>query len=70
MLKWIAQYRQAGRETKLFIFTSIIWTLAVILPAIFCYARLDFVRTGKRTETVPERKTAQNTNQKTIKYHD
>ncbi len=60
MLKWFQKYRMAGRETKLFIATSILWTLAVILPGIFCYARLDFVRSGQPPVTSIEKQNFKN----------
>jgi hypothetical protein len=44
MLSWIRKYRESTRETRLFVLTSILYTAAIILPAIYCYARLDFVR--------------------------
>lgn len=49
MLKWIQQYRQASGETKIFIFTNALFAIAIVATTVYCYARLDFVRSYKIT---------------------
>ncbi len=44
MFKLLMFYREANRETKYFIWTVIVYTLAIVVTTIYCYARLDFVR--------------------------
>jgi hypothetical protein len=54
MLKWFRKFRTASRETKLFIFTSFIWTAVTVLPTIYCYARLDYVRSYDTSQKASE----------------
>lgn len=51
MFKWVKQYQTASRQTKYFIFNWIIYTLAIIITTVYCYGRLDFVRSYKTTKT-------------------
>jgi len=44
MFQWVKSFRESSSETKNAIFALLFWALPVILTAIFCYARLDFVR--------------------------
>lgn len=44
MLKWYREFAAASYETKMFAFTWAVYVLAIIVTTIYCYARLDFVR--------------------------
>jgi len=44
MLKWFQKLKGADRATKLFYMTLILYSAAVVLPNLYCYLRLDFVR--------------------------
>lgn len=56
MLKWLNFLKNSDRETKLFIVTVILYTSAVMIPVIYCYARLDFVRSYETTQEVSTQK--------------
>lgn len=47
MFKWLKQYQAASPQTKYFIFNWIIYGLAIIITTVYCYGRLDFVRSYK-----------------------
>jgi hypothetical protein len=55
MLAWIEQFRNASTQTKWFVFNCFIYGLVIAASLIYCYARLDFVRSG--TQTPPSTKT-------------
>ncbi len=44
MLKWIDRFKKSSSFTKNAIIALVIWAAPVILITIFCFARLDFVR--------------------------
>jgi len=44
MFKWIASFQRADREMKWFILTWVIYGIAIIATTVYCYARLDYVR--------------------------
>lgn len=45
--RWIRQYNQATSQTKYFVLNWLIYGLAILITTIYCYARLDFVRSYK-----------------------
>lgn len=47
MLKWLKQYRNATSKTQYFVLNWLIYGLAILITTIYCYARLDFVRSYK-----------------------
>ncbi|MBA3816592.1 MAG: hypothetical protein H0X29_08760 [Parachlamydiaceae bacterium] len=47
MFKWFEQYQAASKQTKYFILNWIIYGLAIIITTVYCYGRLDFVRSYK-----------------------
>lgn len=53
MFKWIEQYREANPQTKYFVLNWLIYGIAIIVTTIYCYGRLDFVRSNK---TAPSEK--------------
>lgn len=40
----VTAIKGSNRHTKTFVFMALVYTLPVILTAVYCYARLDFVR--------------------------
>ena len=50
MRKWIEQYRQAKPQTRYFILNWTFYGLMLVATTIYCYARLDYVRS---TRTIP-----------------
>jgi hypothetical protein len=48
MGKDIFQTAKADRKTKWFLFNWLIYGLALILTLVYCYLRLDFVRSGPK----------------------
>lgn len=45
-MNWIQKFRDASNETKWFIFNWFFYGAIIVLTTIYCYARMDFVRTG------------------------
>ncbi|MGA8163638.1 MAG: hypothetical protein WB791_01270 [Waddliaceae bacterium] len=43
MFRWMEMVKQSSRKTKVFVFTGIIYTLAVIFTTIYAYLSLTFV---------------------------
>jgi len=54
MFRGMEKLRKSSRQTKFFIFTAIIYSLAIILTAIYAYGRLDFVRNNQITKITTE----------------
>ncbi len=52
MLTWIEKYRKASAQTKFFILNWLLYGLLIVGSTLFCYGRLDFVRSYK-TEPPP-----------------
>lgn len=44
MTGWIQRYRSASRETKYFVLNVVAYGLLLVFTTIYCYARLDYVR--------------------------
>lgn len=47
MIKWLKQYYEASPQTKFFILNWVIYGVAIIITTIYCYARLEFVRSDR-----------------------
>lgn len=56
MFKWVAQYRGAKPQTKYFILNWFVYGLVIILTTVYCYARLDYVRSDHRPPTEDTKK--------------
>ena len=54
-MRWLQQYMEATSQTKWFIFNLLFYIILTIGTLIYCYARLDFVRTGPQTPQVMEK---------------
>lgn len=61
MFRWIKQFVQSSRQTKFFVLNWFIYGLALVVTTIYCYARLDFVRSYQKIP--PKSQTSQSTNQ-------
>lgn len=44
MFKWLEDYNEASPQTKNFIIIALLFSLVIIGSLIYCYARLDSVR--------------------------
>lgn len=56
MMTWIQQFRRANPKTRWFIFNWAIYILLMIVTTIYCYARLDYVRSYALKPTTEENK--------------
>lgn len=54
MFKWIEDYKNASSKTKSFVLNCIIYSLVIIVSVIYCYARLDFVRSYDKNKVEVE----------------
>lgn len=50
MFKWIKKFHESSRQTKYFILTWLIFGLCIVVSTVYCYARLDYVRSYKKIE--------------------
>lgn len=47
MLTWWKQFRDASGETKLFALVCFLFGALLVVTTVYCYARLDYVRSYK-----------------------
>lgn len=47
MLKWYRQFMEADSETKWFVLNWMVYGLLLIVTTVYCYGRLDYVRSYK-----------------------
>lgn len=47
MFKWLDDFFNASFQTKIFIITIFLFGFAIVVTTIYCYARLDYVRSYK-----------------------
>lgn len=62
MANWIEQYNESNPKTKSFILTWIIYSLALVITTVYCYARLDYVRSYKSEAAIEADKHVQTSN--------
>lgn len=55
MFKWIESFKNADKGTKAFVFNCFVYGFIIVASTIYCYSRLDFVRTGTQTQTPIEK---------------
>lgn len=55
MLRWLKAYNDSSAQTKYFTLNAIVYGLAIVITSVYCYGRLDFVR-SYRTPAVIEAK--------------
>lgn len=55
MLKAVRLFFQSDNKTKSFILTWVIYGLVILVSTIYCYARLDSVRSGPKAASENER---------------
>ena len=51
MLKWVRQLSEASYETKMFALNWAIYLILIIVTTVYCYARLDYVRSYAKPQT-------------------
>lgn len=56
MANLIEQFKDSDPKTKNFIYTCVIFSLIIIVGVVYCYARLDFVRSYQKNTTQIEGK--------------
>ncbi|MEI8124257.1 MAG: hypothetical protein WCG42_00700 [Parachlamydiaceae bacterium] len=62
MFKWLKLYNDASPKTKSFVLNWMIYGLTIIVTAIYCYARLDFVRSYRTPAAIEaDQKSKKNT---------
>lgn len=47
MFSWLSKFKSANPQTQGFIFNAFVYGFVIIAALIYCYARLDFVRSGR-----------------------
>ena len=62
MFKWLKEYNESSSQTKYFVLNWLVYGLALLITTVYCYARLDYVR-SYRTPSVAEREKLKNINQ-------
>lgn len=60
MIRWIRQFQNASSQTKYLVLNWVVYGLALIASTLYCYARLDYVRSYKATEQVKTHNPSQN----------
>lgn len=55
MFKWIDSLKNADKATQGFVFNCVVYGLIILASTVYCYTRLDFVRTGTQTSTPIEK---------------
>ncbi|MEI8365987.1 MAG: hypothetical protein WCF65_06180 [Parachlamydiaceae bacterium] len=63
MFKWLTSYNKSTTQTKYFVLNWLIYGLALIITTIYCYARMDFVRSYRTPGIVETHQTTQQTKQ-------
>jgi|LakMenEpi03Aug12_release.lakeMendotaPanAssembly.Ray.scaffolds.fasta_scaffold110694_3 hypothetical protein len=56
MLKWIYKFKDASPQTKYFALNWFVYGLALIVSTVYCYGRLDYVRSYKTPHTIQANK--------------
>lgn len=57
MFKWIKWYNEADSQTRFFILNWVVYSIALIITTLYCYGRLDYVRTYQTPSTIEKHKT-------------
>ena len=68
MLEWLKEYDESNPQTKYFVLNALIYGLAILITTVYCFGRLDYVRSYRTpvTEELKEKtKFQQSTIQKT-----
>lgn len=52
MQDWIKKYNEASSQTKFFVWNAVVYGLAIIITTVYCYGRLDFVRSYPAPSTI------------------
>lgn len=54
MLRWIKLYREASPQTKYFILTWVVYSIAIVWTTAQAYARLEYSRTSSQVISTVE----------------
>jgi len=54
MVNWLQKFKASSKQTKYFALTWLVYGLAIVASTIYCYARIDFVRSGIPLKRVHE----------------
>lgn len=46
MFKWLRSFKEATPQTKYFALNWAVYGIAIIVSTLYCYGRLDYVRSG------------------------
>lgn len=49
MLQWLKPFNESSYQIKMFAFIAVIFGLSIVVTTIYCYARLDYVRSYNTT---------------------
>lgn len=63
MLGWLKQYGESNSQTKYFTLNALVYGLAIVITTVYCYGRLDFVRSYRSPnshETEKKKEASQN----------
>jgi len=52
MLEWLKRYNEASSQTKYFILNWLVYGLAIIITTVYCFARLNYVRSYQSPSTI------------------
>ena len=44
MFQWLREYDGSTAQTKYFVLNALVYGLAMVITTVYCYGRLDFVR--------------------------
>ena len=53
MFQMLREYNEANPQTKYFVLNALVYGLAILITTLYCYGRLDYVR-SYRTPSVTE----------------
>ena len=59
MFKWLKDYNDASSQTKFFVLNCLVYGLAILITTVYCYARLDFVRSYRTPAVIEAHKKAE-----------
>ena len=52
MQEWIKKYNKTTKQTKFFIWTTVVYSLSIFITTAYVYGRLDFVRSYPSPSTL------------------
>lgn len=55
MFKWIRRFIDSSAQTKFFVLTWAVFGITIVYTTVYCFARLDYVRSYKTPDKNQER---------------